>query len=474
MNKTKAMTGANPLATEKISHLIIRYSLPAIISGLVSAIYNMVDQIFLGWGVGDLGMAATNVAFPFTTICMAMALLFGIGGASRMSLSLGKGDKECSKNTAGNTLLLLLISGSLIALVSLVFLEPLLTLFGATAPIMPYAKPYTLITAIGMPFLVFSMGASHLIRADGDPTFAMITVLSGAIFNIIADPLFLFGLGMGIEGIALATTLGQMLSSGLALYYLLRKARIISLKKHYFRLKASLIKAIAFIGAAACFNQLAMTVVQIVLNNLMTYYGGLSSYGSELPLAVVGAVSKIGMLFMVVIIGVAQGSQPIIGFNYGAGNYGRVIETYKKALTGVILYAIPVFLSFQLFPTQILSIFGSGNEAFYEFGSRYMRIYMMMLILIPVQGLTSNFFTAIGKSFRGLLMSLSRQILFLLPLLFLFTRQWGLDGILYSAPIADIASFIVTLVFISRELKVIYRMSNQSLSQVAYSAAMNE
>jgi len=339
---------------------------------------------------------------------------------------------------------------------------------------MPYAKPYTLITAIGMPFLIFSMGASHLIRADGNPTFAMITVLSGALFNIVADPLFLFGLGMGIEGIAMATTLGQMLSSGLALYYFFRKAKVISLKKHYFRLKASLIKTIAAVGAAACFHQLAMTVVQIVLNNLMTYYGGLSSYGSELPLAVVGAVSKIGMLFMVVIIGVAQGSQPIIGFNYGAGNYGRVIETYKKALIGVILYAIPVFLCFQVFPSQILSIFGSGNKAFYEFGSRYMRIYMMMLILIPVQGLTANFFTAIGKSFRGLLMSLSRQILFFLPLLFLLTRRWGLDGILYSAPIADIASFIVTLVFIRRELKVIFRMSNQSASQVAYIAAMNE
>ena len=474
MSKANSIAGANPLATEKIGHLIIKYSIPAIISGLVSAIYNMVDQIFLGWGVGDLGMAATNVAFPFTTICMSMALLFGIGGASNMSLSLGKGDKERARNIAGNTLLLLLISGTLMALVSLAFLEPLLTLFGATAPIMPYAKPYTLITAAGMPFLIFSMGASHLIRADGDPSFAMITVLTGALFNIVADPLFLFGLGMGIEGIALATTLGQMLSSGLALYYFLREAKVISLKKHYFRLKASLIKAIAAVGAAACFNQLAMTVVQIVLNNLMTYYGGLSSYGSELPLAVVGAVSKIGMLFMVVIIGVAQGSQPIIGFNYGAGNFGRVIETYKKALIGVILYAIPVFLCFQVFPSQILSIFGSGNKAFYEFGSRYMRIYMMMLILIPVQGLTANFFTAIGKSFRGLLMSLSRQILFLLPLLFLLTRRWGLDGILYTAPIADIASFIVTLVFIRRELKVIFRMSNQSASQMAYIAAMNE
>lgn len=449
----KPESQANPLGTQKIRGLILKYSLPAVISGLVSAVYNLVDQIFIGWGIGDLGMAATNVAFPFTTICMAIALWFGIGGASNMSLSLGQADTENARDIAGNALELLTMGGIAIALVSLIFLTPLLKLFGATELVMPYAKPYTSIIVLGIPFLIFSTGASHLIRADGNPNFAMACVSAGAIFNLIADPIFLFVFDMGIEGIALATTLGQMLSAGLALYYLLRKTKIIAIKRNYFRLKRPVVKAICMLGAASCVNQLAMTVIQVVTNNLLTHYGALSAYGSELPLAVAGAVSKIHMLYMVVILGVAQGCQPIIGFNYGAKKYGRVIETYKNAIIALCLYALPVLLCFQLFPTQILRIFGTGTEAFYEFGARYMRIYMMLIPCIAVQAFTSNFFTAIGKSILGLIMSLSRQILFLLPLLLIFTHFFGIDGILYSGPISDLAAFTLTVIFVIREIK---------------------
>lgn len=464
MEKTKDITlaGQNRLATENLGKLIFAYSLPSIISMLVNAVYNIVDQIYIGWGVGELGMAATNVTFPLTTIAMAVALLFGTGGAASISLSLGKGKRDEADGIAGNSLSALVISGIVITAVSLIGLEPMLRAFGATESVMPYALSYGIFIVLGIPFLIFSAGAAQIIRADGSPTYAMISMISGAIFNIIFDPIFLFVFDMGIQGVALATFLSQVLTSVLAVAYFVKRAKNISIKKQSLRLQSAIIKSISALGAAACFNQLAMTLVQIVMNNILIYYGALSVYGSEIPLAVAGAISKVNMMFMVVILGIAQGCQPIVGFNYGAGNYGRVKKTYKIAAVSVTIYSVIAFACFQLFPNQIMSIFGTGNELYYEFAESYMRIFMMLIFLVGLQAYTSNFFTAIGKPILGLLMSMTRQVLILTPLLIILPRFFGLEGILYAGPVADGVATLLAMIFIAREMKKMTAMEGHA------------
>lgn len=445
--------GSPILGTETIGKLIWRFSIPAIISGLISAAYNIVDQIFIGQGIGDLGMAATNVAFPLVTISTALALLFGVGGASNFNLSMGRGNSEEASKIAGNALSWMVLSGAAVGLIAIIFLRPLLFVFGATESIMPYAEPYTLITNIGIPFLVFSTGAANLIRADGSPTFSMMVTLSGAVFNLIFDPIFLFVFGMGIEGIALATLLGQVLSTTVALYYLLRHFKTVPIRKEHLRIQPQITKLICALGAAACFNQLAMTVVQIVKSNTLRHYGALSVYGSEIPLAAVGAVSKVLVVFMAVILGIAQGCQPIISFNYGAKKYGRVKETYKRSLLYTSLVSVIAFLCLQLFPRQILSIFGSDSEQFYEFAVKYMRIFMLMTFINGIQPVTSNFFTSIGKANLGFWMSLTRQILLLVPLLLILPIFYGVDGVMWSGPFSDGVAAVLAIIFAVREIK---------------------
>ncbi|MCL2052948.1 MAG: MATE family efflux transporter [Oscillospiraceae bacterium] len=445
-------TSGDSFATGNIWALIAKYSIPAVVSGLVGSLYNIVDQIFIGRGLGYLGMAATNVAFPFTTICLALALTFGVGGAVNMNLLLGKGESEKARSFAGNTIFLSAASGVFIALVSLVFLEPLLSIFGATEATMGYTKEYAAITALGFPFFIFSIVAGKLIRSDGSPIFSMVCVLSGAVFNCIGTPIFIFVLGMGIKGAALATVLGQALSSSLALYYFAKKARVIKLNKQYLKPMAGFTGLIVLSGVAPGINQIAVTFIQIALNNLLTYHGQFTSYGSDLPLAAAGATTKVFAIFFTLVLGVAQGCQPIIGFNYGAKNYGRVKEIYGKAAITVFLISLPVLVCFQLFPTFVLSVFGTDSEAFYEFGSRFLRINFMMLPLIAVQVVTANFFVTIGKPLLGLVMTISRQLALLLPLMFIFSHIIGLNGILYAGPVADMTAFIITAVFIAREM----------------------
>ena len=439
----------NPaLGTEKIGKLIWKYSIPAIISGLVSAAYNIVDQIFIGQGIGDLGMAATNVAFPLVTISTALALLFGVGGAANFNLSMGRGNSDDASKIAGNALSWMVLSGVAVGLIAIIFLRPLLFAFGATESIMPYAQPYTLITNIGIPCLIFSTGAANLIRADGSPTFSMMVMLSGAVFNLIFDPIFLFVFDMGIVDI-----MKTLESSIVALYYLLRRFKTVPIKREHLRIQPHITKLICALGAAACFNQLAMTVVQIVKSNTLRHYGALSVYGSEIPLAAVGAVSKVLVVFMAVILGIAQGCQPITSFNYGAKKYDRVRETYKRSLLYATLVSVISFLCLQIFPRQILSIFGSGSELFYEFAVQYMRIFMLMTFINGFQPVTSNFFTSIGKANLGFWMSLTRQILLLTPLLLILPLFYGIEGVMWSGPISDGIAAVLAIAFAVREIK---------------------
>ena len=442
----------NPLGYENEAHLLTRFAIPCIISMLVTALYNIVDQIFIGHGVGMLGNAATNIAFPLSTACTAISLLLGIGSATSFSLKLGAGDEKRSAEAAGNGICLMAIFGVALFLVTTVFLTPMLKAFGATDKVLPFAQEYTRITAIGFPFLIANTGMSKLIMADGSPRYSMISMLAGAIINTILDPILIFGFDMGMRGAALATITGQIISFAISLRYMFR-FRTINLTRESFVMRGETCGNIFRFGASACFNQIAMAIVQVVMNNTLSRYGAQSVYGGDIPLACSGIISKVNMIFMAIVIGISQGTQPIIGFNYGAGKYRRVRKTYLLALAAASALSIVAFVAFQLFPRQIISAFGEGSELYFQFSERYFRIYMFLTIVNGIQPVTSNFFNSIGKAKLGVFMSLTRQILFLLPLIIIFPIFMGIDGVMYAGPIADGITAIVCGVFTVRELK---------------------
>ena len=451
MEETNISQEQNPLGTAPVGGLIGKFAIPAIISMLVSALYNIVDQIFIGQGVGMLGNAATNVAFPVTTIATALALLLGIGGASNYNLEMGAGREKKASSIAGTALSTLVITGVILAVAVLLFLRPLLSLFGATTDVMPYAVDYLGITAVGLPFYALSIGGNHIVRADRSPTYSMTCVLTGAIINTILDPLFIFGFGWGIKGAAWATVIGQVVSGILVIIYF-GKFRKMYLEMSMLKPSSECLKAIISLGMASCINQIAMAVVQIVLNNILRYYGGLSVYGSDIPIACVGVISKVNQVFMAICIGISQGCQPIWGFNYGAKKYDRVRLAYRYSMIACTAIATVFFLCFQLFPHQIVSIFGTGSDLYFQFAERYLKIFMFMTFANGIQPMSSGFFTSIGKAKLGIVMSLTRQVLFLLPLIIVFSLIMGIDGVMYAGPIADAAAFVLAILFARREL----------------------
>lgn len=451
MEETNISQEQNPLGTAPVGGLIGKFAIPAIISMLVSALYNIVDQIFIGQGVGMLGNAATNVAFPVTTIATALALLLGIGGASNYNLEMGAGREKKASSIAGTALSTLVITGVILAVAVLLFLRPLLSLFGATTDVMPYAVDYLGITAVGLPFYALSIGGNHIVRADRSPTYSMTCVLTGAIINTILDPLFIFGFGWGIKGAAWATVIGQIVSGILVVIYF-GKFRKMYLEMSMLKPSSECLKAIISLGMASCINQIAMAIVQIVLNNILRYYGGLSVYGSDIPIACVGVISKVNQVFMAICIGISQGCQPIWGFNYGAKKYDRVRLAYRYSMISCTAIATVFFLCFQLFPHQIVSIFGTGSDLYFQFAERYLKIFMFMTFANGIQPMSSGFFTSIGKAKLGIVMSLTRQVLFLLPLIIVFSLIMGIDGVMYAGPIADAAALSLAILFARREL----------------------
>ena len=451
MEETNISQEQNPLGTAPVGGLIGTFAIPAIISMLVSALYNIVDQIFIGQGVGMLGNAATNVAFPVTTIATALALLLGIGGASNYNLEMGAGREKKASSIAGTALSTLVITGVILAVAVLLFLRPLLSLFGATTDVMPYAVDYLGITAVGLPFYALSIGGNHIVRADRSPTYSMTCVLTGAIINTILDPLFIFGFGWGIKGAAWATVIGQVVSGILVIIYF-GKFRKMYLEMSMLKPSSECLKAIISLGMASCINQIAMAIVQIVLNNILRYYGGLSVYGSDIPIACVGVISKVNQVFMAICIGISQGCQPIWGFNYGAKKYDRVRLAYRYSMIACTAIATVFFLCFQLFPHQIVSIFGTGSDLYFQFAERYLKIFMFMTFANGIQPMSSGFFTSIGKAKLGIVMSLTRQVLFLLPLIVVFSLIMGIDGVMYAGPIADAAALSLAILFARREL----------------------
>ena len=444
--------GPNSLGEEQVGGLLIKFAVPSIISMLVGSLYNIVDQVFIGQRVGELGNAATNISFPLSISCIAIALLFGIGGASAFNLSMGKGDKKTAAYYMGNALAMLVLCGVVLCVFTEVFLGRLLVFFGSPANVFDYAVIYTRITAFGFPFLIFTTGGGHLIRADGSPKMTMVCNVSGAVINTILDAVFVFGLDMGMAGAAYATVIGQVVSALLTFNYL-RKCKTVALKKKHLKIRRVWVKRVATLGAAPCSNQVSMMVVQIVMNKSLKHYGALSVYGEAVPIACAGIITKVNQVFMSFIIGISQGLQPITSFNYGAGKYIRVKKAYLSALMCGAVLASAAFLMFQIFPRQIISIFGDGSDMYYRFSEAYFRIYLFFTFINFLQPISSNFFTSIGKPKRGIFLSLTRQIIFLLPLIIIFPLFLKINGIMYAGPVADGLAGAVCLVMVVRELK---------------------
>lgn len=451
MGEVQTGKGGNILGERPVNQLLMQFAVPSIIAMLVGALYNIVDQFFIGRSVGELGNAATNVAFPLTITCVGISLLLGIGGAAAFNLTLGGGDREKAVHYIGNAAVLLFGCGTLLAVLVELFLTPLLIFFGSPAEVLEYAKTYTGITAIGFPFLILTNGGGHLVRADGSPRKSMIFNLSGAVINTILDPVFIFGFDMGMAGAALATIIGQICSGVLIIHYLFH-FRTVPMERKHLLPRWSYVKTITSLGASSFFNQMAMLVVQIVLNKSLTYYGALSMYGEAIPLACAGIITKVNQVFFSVIIGISQGMQPIASFNYGAKKYDRVKAVYTLAMKRGFLISLASFACFQLIPRQIISLFGSGSEEYFHFAERYFRIYLFFTFLNFVQPIASNLFTSIGKPKKGIFLSLTRQLLFLLPLILIFPLFLGIDGIMYAGPIADFVAGMVAVCLAQKEI----------------------
>lgn len=453
----------NPLGEEKIGKLLRSYAVPSIISMLVGALYNIVDQFFIGRSVGMLGNAATNVAFPLSTLCTAAALLFGVGGAATFSLKLGAKKEKEAAEAVGNAVTLLCAVGVLISVVVLIFLRPLMRAFGATDDVLSLALTYTGITAYGFPFLIFTTGGTALVRADGSPRYSMVCTLTGAVLNTVLDPILIFKFQMGMAGAAAATVVGQVVSAIMVAAYLFRFKSVRLLKGH-FALHLQTTLKIASLGTSHCFNQLAMMVVQIVLNNTMTHYGAQSQYGSEIPLACAGIISKVTMIFFSFVIGISQGLQPIAGYNYGAENYARVRKVMRLALSFGTGIAVLFYVVFQVFPRQIIGLFGTGDEVYFAFAERYIRVFLMALFLDAIQPISSNFFTSIGKAKKGILLSLTRQVIFLLPLLLVLPIFFGLDGAMYAGPLADTVAAALSGVMVVKEFRNMRKIEQRAVA----------
>lgn len=437
----------NPLGYAPVVRLIAKFAIPSIISMLVTSAYNITDQIFIGHVVGIYGNAATNVAFPIVTLTIAFAQLVGIGTAANFNICLGAKEEEKAKKYIGTGLTMIPIIGLFLMAIVLLFRTPILLLCGATENVLPLAKLYLSITAFGIPFSMLFSACSFIIRADGSPTYSMICTISGAVLNIFLDALFMYGFSWGIQGAAFATVIGQIVSATLCFSYFFRFKNF-KIKLSMLRLKGKYALEIAKLGISNFINQIIMMTVNIIMNNTLKHYGAISVYGEDIPLAVSGVVAKLNSIMSAFTVGLAQGCTPILSFNMGAKNYARIKETYKKALLAAILIGVIAFALFQSFPRQIVSIFGAGDELYFQFAELYMRIYLMLVCLHGVQPLSVNYFTGIGNVQQGIILSLSRQGFFLIPALLLLPLLFGLDGALYAGPIADGLACVLSLLLV--------------------------
>ncbi|MCC8045529.1 MAG: MATE family efflux transporter [Clostridiales bacterium] len=444
----------NPLGTERVGKLILKFSIPSVISMVVNALYNIIDQIFIGQGVGYLGNAATNVIVPFTIICSAFGLLIGDGAASYMSLRLGQKDPDGAAKGVGNAISMTVVIGLALCVLLQIFLKPLCGLFGATEAVLPYAMDYGRIICLGLFFAMIDSAMSGVIRADGSPRYSMAGLLAGCITNIILDPIFIFVCGWGVKGAAWATIIGQILNAVIYIAYIW-KFRTIHLDKNCFVISGKTASRVCSLGTSSFITQISMVLVVAVSNNLLVSYGAKSIYGSDIPLAAFGITMKVNQILIAIVIGMSTGSQPIWGYNYGSGQKDRVKQTYKTILLVSTVILTVAFAVFQLAPMSIVKIFGSESELYNEFAVKCFKIFLLACPLNGVQLVTSIFFQSIGKPTLATIISLTRQILYLLPAMLILPLALGVEGVLWAGALADILAFITALILLKMNWKKI-------------------
>ena len=443
----------NPLGTKPIKKLLISFAWPAITANIINAMYSVIDQIFIGQGVGYLGNAATNVAFPLTTICLAIGLMIGIGAASNFNLELGRGNPEKAKSVVGTAVSSLFIIGIIITILVHIFLKPLMYAFGSTDEILEYAMTFSGITSLGIPFLLISISTNPIVRSDNSPKYSMFAIIFGSVLNTILNPIFIFGFGWGIAGSAWATVISQFLSAMILVFYFPR-FKSVKFNKQDFIPKLPLLKVAAGFGMPSFVFQGSNMIAQIVTNNLLNIHGTNSVYGNDIPIAVAGIVAKINIIFIAIIIGLIQGAQPIFGYNYGAQKYERVRTTMRYTMKYAMIISITFFLIFEIFPKQIVSLFGNGNDLYFEFAIKYMRFFLLFTFINGVHISSSTFFSAIGKPKIGVTIALTKQLIVLIPMLFVLSHFFGIDGIIYATPVTDLCAISVSLFFLIREFKM--------------------
>jgi len=441
----------NPMGYEPIGKLLCKFAIPSIIAMLVNSIYNIVDQIFIGQGVGYLGNAATTVALPIVIITLAVAMLIGVGGNAFAAIKLGEKNKEVAEQTLGTVFLISIFVGIIMAVLFIIFLSNLLKLFGATESNFAYAYEYASITIIGIPFILVGISLSNFARTDGSPKISMATMLVGAIMNTILDPIFIFVFNWGVTGAAIATIMGQIVSSILITVYFVKKGNM-RLKREYIRFNFPLVKQSIILGASSCITQISALVLQIILNNSLVKYGNMSDVGGDVALSAMGVVLKVSMILLAFNIGIATGAQPILGYNKGAGNYERIRKTYILATIVATAVSLLGWIACISIPGAIISIFGNDNAQFTAFGIRCLRIFMFGIFTSGFQMITTTYFQSTGQAAKASVLSMLRQLILFIPLVIILPLFIGLDGIIYSGPAADFTAAIIILVFAVLEM----------------------
>lgn len=441
----------NPLESSRIDKLVLKFAIPCVVAMVVSALYNFVDQIFIGQGIGYIGNAATNIAFPFVVLAQGFALLFGDGAAAFYSIKLGEGNKTEGAKGVGNAITMLIVTGILFFTVGYIFLEKLLWSFGATSTTIVYALDYMKITLISVPFTIIMCGLNSIIRADGSPQYGMAALLAGTIINLILDPVFIFIFHMGVKGAAIATVIGEFISCLMCINYL-RKFKNIEFNISLMKLDFKITRTIIIFGISTFITQVAVTFIIIVSNNMLAKYGAQSIYGSDIPLSVMGIVMKVNDILIGIVIGIAAGGQPIAGYNLGAGNYKRVKETYFVLIKISTVVSVIGFIIFQFFPQLIINMFGINNELYNEFAIKSFKIFLMLCIFIGFELTTIIFFQSIGRPIKSIILTLCKQTLFIIPLMIILPRFFGVEGVLYAGPCAEAMSVLAALLLIKGQM----------------------
>lgn len=435
------------LGKEKVYKLLLKFSIPAIVGMLVSALYNVIDRIFIGNSSGSLGLAGITVGFPIQIIQFAFAGLIGIGATALISIRLGQQKKEEAEHIMGNAIVLLGIVSILLPLIGLLFLDPILVLFGASREVLPYARDYMVVILYGSIFGAYGFGMNNFIRAEGKPGIAMATMLIGAVLNALLAPLFIFVFHWGMKGAALATVVSQAVSAIWIMSYFLSGKSILKVSLPNLKLKWEIIKGITSIGLSFFAMQLAGSIVNALMNISLKKYGG------DVAISGMGIVNSISTLMIMPVVAINQGGQPIIGYNYGARKFGRVTSTLKYSILAATAISTLGFLVTHLFPTPLAALFSGGDKALISMGSQMMIIFLLFLPVVGIQIVGAGYFQAIGKAAQSAILSLSRQVLFFIPALYILPNFFGLEGVLASAPVADLLSTIVTGLWLFFEVR---------------------